>query len=357
MPNISQITLPNGTTYDLKDGWARTQIEAITGGSAVVFKGVSSTPLTDGGNENPTVNSTAITAKNTGDLYFYNKEEFIYGPDEKWHSLGPQDQSLGDLAYKNTATAAYTPAGTVTGGTFSGAESSVAFTISNNNSGNYTPAGSISGGGFTGQATTFSGTFTPSGSITATVSTANKTATVSTVSGTATYTPAGTCGAPTISVATAGSTTSVKAVDSITSMVSALEAAAPSTATVVNNPITYFAVSSETLSLYQIGATKSAPITTSGVTVKTGDAAYSASTSALTGKGVRLQTGNIAVTTSVSGDFNGTQGNISVSGTPNGSNAASTFSGTKVLISGKTTAAGGVSNIGFSGTPATISVS
>jgi len=91
MPNplISQITLPNGNTYDIKDTWARQQIESITGGSAIVFKGVSTTALTDGGNEDPTLDGTVVTAKTTGDLYFYNKEEFIYGDDSKWHSLGP----------------------------------------------------------------------------------------------------------------------------------------------------------------------------------------------------------------------------------------------------------------------------
>ena len=83
MADISTITLPSGTTYNLKDAWARTQIQAITGGSAIVFKGVSSTALTDGGNENPTVSGSAVTTKNTGDLYFYNKEEFIYGDDSK----------------------------------------------------------------------------------------------------------------------------------------------------------------------------------------------------------------------------------------------------------------------------------
>ena len=99
MADISTITLPSGTTYNLKDAWARTQIQAITGGSAIVFKGVSSTAITDGGNENPTVDGTVVTAKSTGDLYFYEYEEFIYGDDSKWHSLGPQMTLFGDLAY------------------------------------------------------------------------------------------------------------------------------------------------------------------------------------------------------------------------------------------------------------------
>jgi len=70
MPLISQITLPSGTTYQLKDAWARDQISALTGGSAVVFVGVSTTPLTDGGNEKPTIDGSQVTAT-TGQLFFY----------------------------------------------------------------------------------------------------------------------------------------------------------------------------------------------------------------------------------------------------------------------------------------------
>ena len=128
MAYISQITLPSGTTYDLKDTWARTQIEAITGGSAVVFKGVSSTPLTDGGNQNPTVDGTPVTTKSTGELYFYEQEEFIYGDDSKWHSLGSQLQNLGALAYKDSASGSYTPSGTVSQPTFTGGSSTVTIT-------------------------------------------------------------------------------------------------------------------------------------------------------------------------------------------------------------------------------------
>lgn len=84
------------------------------------FTNISTTVLTNGGNENPTVNGSVITTKTVGDLYFYNKEVFIYGSDNKWHSLGPQLTTLGDLAYKNNATAAYTPEGSVSQPIFSG---------------------------------------------------------------------------------------------------------------------------------------------------------------------------------------------------------------------------------------------
>lgn len=54
-PTIAQITLPSGTTYDIKDADAREAIKAITGGDAVVFIGVSTSAITDGGNETPTI--------------------------------------------------------------------------------------------------------------------------------------------------------------------------------------------------------------------------------------------------------------------------------------------------------------
>lgn len=308
MPNplISQITLPNGNTYDIKDAWARQQIESITGGSAIVFKGVSTTALTDGGNEDPTLDGTAITSKTIGDLYFYNKEEFIYGDDNKWHSLGPQLQTLGALAYKDNASATYTPAGSVSQPTFTGAQGTVTITATNSTTGNYTPAGTVSGGTFTGSNSTFTGTYTPSGTVSA----------------------------PTISVNTAGSTASIKQVNAVTNMVSALATAAPG-ATAPANAITYFSVANENLSLYQIGATKAAPITTTTTTVKTGDASYTASQPTFTGE----------------------EDTISTSGTPNGSVSNIGFTGQKVQLSGTTTPSGTVSKPTFTGTQATITVS
>ena len=83
MADISKITLPNGNTYNIKDAVARQTIEAFAGGNAVVFKGVSSTALTDGGNENPTVGGEAQTEKTEGQLYFYGTREFVYGSDSK----------------------------------------------------------------------------------------------------------------------------------------------------------------------------------------------------------------------------------------------------------------------------------
>ena len=355
MPQISKIKLPSGTVYDLKDATARAQIQAIVGGDAVVFMGVSSTAITDGGNEKPTIDNEQKTPA-AGWLVFYGSEEFIYGPDSKWHALGDLS-SLGSLAYKNSATGNFTPSGSVSTPTFTGSSSTVTVSVTASSSGNYTPAGSITGGAFTGSSTTFTGTFTPSGGVTTTTATTeNKTATVSAAdSGTATYTPAGSVAAPTISVATAGSTTTIHDPTKVT-VAKTVVAAAPG-ATAPDNSLTYYAVADETLSLYQLGYTTGDSITTSDVTVKTSDAAYSASAPSFTGTGVRLVTGNIAVPATYTSTFSGTQGSVSTSGTPNGSNGSLTFSGTKVNITGSTTAAGSISQPEFTGTQGTVTVS
>lgn len=204
MPDISKITLPSGTTYDIKDATARSQIAALTGGDAILFVGVSSTALTDGGNETPTVNNETVTPA-TGQLFFYGTHEYIYGSDSKWHELGSLE-NLGSLAYKNSA------------------------------SGSVTAAGSVA--------------------------------------------------APTISVATAGTTDTIKNPTAAT-VAKTVVAAAPGT-TAPDNNLTYYSVSNETLSLYQLGYTTGDSITTSNVTVKTGDATYTASAPAFTGTAVTV---------------------------------------------------------------------
>ena len=74
MAEISKIKLPSGTEYDIKDATARAAIEAITGGDAVVFIGVSSTAITDGGTEVPTISGSSISSTSdlrAGDIVFY----------------------------------------------------------------------------------------------------------------------------------------------------------------------------------------------------------------------------------------------------------------------------------------------
>lgn len=108
MAEISQITLPSGTTYDIKDETAR---QAIAGG--VTFRGVTTTELTDGVNTNPiSISGESYTAVN-GDLVLYESKEFLFSSgDSKWHEFGDVT-GLGTLAHKNSASGVFVPSGSV----------------------------------------------------------------------------------------------------------------------------------------------------------------------------------------------------------------------------------------------------
>lgn len=106
MPEISKITLPSGTTYDIKDAVARAGIAG-----AIVIRGTTTTPLTDESTTNPiVVNGESYTAI-ANDAVFYNKKEFVFDG-TRWHEFGDMT-GLGDLATKDTASGSYTPAGTI----------------------------------------------------------------------------------------------------------------------------------------------------------------------------------------------------------------------------------------------------
>lgn len=268
MADISQIKLPNGTTYNIKDANARKRIEALE--SFTTYLGVTTTALTDGATTNPiTINGQSVTAQ-SGNIVLYGNQEFIFDGTH-WNQFGDLS-SLGSLAYKNTASGSFTPAGTVSQPTFNG--------DTMNSTGSFTPAGSVK------------------------LTNSNKTAAVSTAeSGAVTYTPDGTVAAPTISVKTAGTTTTVNSITAVGTLPS-------------------YTVSGEVLTLTQ----GTLPTKGKNQTVKTGDAAYQATAPEFTGTGVRLVTGNISVPSSAS--FSGTAGAVSVSGTPSGTVSQPTFTGT-----------------------------
>lgn len=268
MADISQIKLPNGTTYNIKDANARERIEALE--SFTTYLGVTTTALTDGATTNPiTINGQNVTAQ-SGNIVLYGNQEFIFDGTH-WNQFGDLS-SLGSLAYKNTA------------------------------SGSFTPAGTVSQPSFTGDTMNSTGSFTPAGSVKLTNS--NKSAAVSAAeSGAVTYTPDGTVAAPTISVKTAGTTTTVNSITAV-------------------GTLPNYTVSGEVLTLTR----GTLPTKGGNQTVKTGDAAYQATAPEFTGTGVRLVTGNISVPTSAS--FSGTAGAVSVSGTPSGTVSQPTFTGT-----------------------------
>lgn len=110
MADISKITLPNGTSYDIKDAFARSEITKLA--SATKWLGATTTELSDGATTNPiTIGGESVTAT-SGDITSYNNAEFIFNG-TIWQQFGDLS-SLGALAYKDDASADYTPAGTVT---------------------------------------------------------------------------------------------------------------------------------------------------------------------------------------------------------------------------------------------------
>jgi len=342
-PTISTITLPNSQTYDIKDAKARADIASITGTivGGMHFIGVSSTAITDGGTEDPTINSEEYQMNgntDAGAIVIYDEYEFVWNG-SNWQEFG-SSSNLKAMAYAETASATFQPQGTVSKPSFLGQQSSVSITATTGNqNSNYTPAGTVSQPTFSNGSVTASGTFTPAGSVSVSTNTVtNKKAAVSPTTGTATYTPSGSVTAPTISVASAGTTTTVNSITNVGSL--------PSWGATVTGENLTISWSQGTL-----------PTKGSDTTVKTGDASYSASAPTFSGDAVRLETGNIEVPSTYSASFTGTADQaISVSGTATGTVSQPTFTGTAVSLSGTTTAAGEVSQPTFTGSRATITV-
>lgn len=282
--------------------------------------------------------------------------------------------------------------GTVSQPTFTGSSSNVTITATASNSGNYTPQGSISGMTFSGNALTSTGKFTPAGSISVSKSGAQYTVSKAS-SGTATYTPEGTVSQPTFSgtrgsVSVSGKPTGSVTIGTGTGTANYTPAGTvtvtPSTTTVNSItavgtlPALTFAINGT--DEHQLDISWSAgtlPTKGSNTTVATGiqSAGFSGtgvqltgsfsgtnftstgtftprgtvSQPSFTGTGARLLTASISTATG-SGSFTGTEGNVSVSGTPTGNITGGTFTGTKVQLSGTTTAAGTVSQPTFTGT-------
>lgn len=227
MAEISKITLPSGTTYDIKDTVAR----EMASGVIHLVPGENTTPLVDGASTNPiTIDGESYTAV-SGDAVFYQSKEYVYDG-SIWHEFGDLT-GLKALAYKDTASTTYTPSGVV------------------------------SQPSFTGNSLTSTGIFTPVGSVST----------------------------PAITVATAGATTTVNSITDVGTL--------PVLSTTVENENLTISFNQGTL-----------PTKGSDTTVKTGDAAYESSQPL----------------------FTGTEGELSVEGTPSGTVSQPSFSGTTTTI-------------------------
>ena len=306
MPDISQITLPSGSTYDIKDATAREDIEelrnSISGG--VRFVGETTTEITDESTTKPiTVNESSYD-QIKGDIVVYNDFEFIWDGD-KWIEFGNMGV-FGLLAYKDSASGTYTPSGNISRPSFTGD------TLTS--TGRHRPTGTISNQTFTGTKATLQMTGTPDGTIS-----------ISQGVGDANYTPEGSVSAPTLSISTSDS--SIQTIDSVGTL-----------------PEFSATVSNENLTL---GFTQgSLPTKNSALTVLTSIDSATASAPTFTGTGAVLEA-----------SFTGATSTFIMEYTPQGSVSKGTFTGTEVDISVSGTPSGAVSIPTFTGTQATITVS
>lgn len=299
MADISKITLPSGTTYNLKDLQARADIENLQGfaGSGVVYFGKTTTVLSDGLTTATYVDSNGETQTATkGVMVSYNNIMYAWNGDQ-WDQLG-SESALKDLAYKSEVSGTFTPAGTIEGETFTGE--------SLTSTGSVTAAGSVSQPAFTGKQASLSVKGTPKGSVDLTVEAVP-------TDGTPTYTPEGT-------VAVTPTNTTVKELASSGTL-----------------PELTTTVADETLT---IGFSQGTLPTSDNVSVMSG------ATASFTGTGKIFSADFTGQETESTGSykpegtvdrpsFTGSAVDVSVSGTPSGTISGATFKGTATTVTSK----------------------
>ena len=362
MAEISKIQLPSGSIYDIKDSVAR----EMAAGTIHLVEGTCTTPLVDKATTNPIIiDDESYTAKKN-DAVIYNSKEFVFDGTQ-WHEFGDLT-GLGDLAFKNSASGTFTPAGTVSQPTFTGDEMT--------STGSVTAAGTVSQPTFTGDEMTSTGTFQPTGTVSqptfegaqGNVSVSGTPAgSIGVGAGTANYTPAGTVSAPSISVTPTKDNTGYMA-----SSATGGGSVTPGAAAQATMPDLAMTVENETLSLsWTPGSfTPNTPTTVTLPTfaakeVVTDIESATASVPTFTGTGVDLEFTGVAMSstgkftpegTVSQPTFSGNTGNVSVTGTPEGTVSQPTFSGSAAAVSVTGTPTGTVSQPTFSGTEASVTV-
>lgn len=328
---ISQVKL-GATTYDIKDAYARQQLEGLSG--AMHFVGVSTTDPK--GPSGATVEGHTTWA--VGDVVLYgNKEYALKGSSNiaaNWIELG--DESSFVL---KTFSHTYQPAGSVTG-TFTGDAATITATVG------YTPSGTISSPTFTGTTET----------LTHSVTTATPTGTQ-----TANYTPSGSVGAPSVTAKTFTGTTATLTLTSATEYVSAVDDYQPAGTVGLENG--FITAASGTVSVSTSGTAITAvddhtyqPAGT--VTVGTNTGSVSGTSQTITYSGEVLEFPSAAYLSALAG----TTTFVTSLDTPSftGTTATVTHSATKGSISSTGTFTPNVtadaSKITFTGTTATLGV-
>lgn len=111
MADISKFVLPNGEAYDIKDAVARAAIGTISG--AMTYLGTTTTAISDGSTTTPITIGGKTVVPAAGDVVIYGNSEYVWSDTEsKWREFGSTG-SLKALAFKDSASGSYTPAGTV----------------------------------------------------------------------------------------------------------------------------------------------------------------------------------------------------------------------------------------------------
>lgn len=342
MPDISRITLPSGTTYDIKDEVARQM--AAAGVSFTLSTDAASTPQgVTWDDHGTTITGTLVASSSTTGIFYLvpvttQSEKDIYAEyvtvkmpptahDEyAWEKIGTTDidlSSLGELAYKDSVSVNVKPEGTVSQPTFTGNSMS--------STGTFVPDGTVSKPTFTGTEGNVSVTGTPAGSI-------------SVGTGSANYTPGGSVSAPTITVTPSTATKYVAASATGGGSVTAGSAASCTLPTLSTS------VANETLTLSWTAGSFTANTPTAVIlpsfasqTIVSGIESATASKPSFTGTGVNLKfsgtsmssSGKFTPAGSVSQPtFTGTSGSVSVSGTPSGTVSQPTFTGTQKAYTG-----------------------
>ena len=149
MADISIITLPSGSSYNLKDADARASIEKLKSnlGSLGNYRGVTTTELTDGATTSPISvkdgdSTVQVTPSNPGDWVVDSSNVSYIWTGSQWDQIGSAG-ALKSLAYKDSASGSYTPSGTVTVSSV-GTQATItsSFTPKGTVSGSVTPKGS-----------------------------------------------------------------------------------------------------------------------------------------------------------------------------------------------------------------------
>lgn len=381
-PVIGRMKLTSGNYVYFKDIDARSDISTLQGDVSALQSAVDQlnsfeyTVCTNAANTpagvkwgSPQITGTLVASADTmykiylvpsenaqGDVY----DEYITvknGTAYSWEKLGDTSvnlDALGEMAYCDTASASYTPAGTVSKPTFSGTAatvtvkngSAVSVAISKAASGtaNYTPEGTISAPVFTGTEGNFSGSaLISASSVELTVDAGQETG--------PNYTPEGTISAPTFS----GTSKSIKGSFSGTQGSVSVSGTPNGSVSLATGTGTGFTTITPAGSI-SVGADKSGGQVVKTVTGNTSSIATFGSAGSLPTLTTSVGTGDDAETliftfsqgtlptagsATVVTDVSSTAGDLSFNGTAAGIKA--TFSGSATTSTGNFTPSGSVS--------------